>query len=211
MKHPKKYILVLVLTVAIFATAWYSSATINAKKFNNLQASQNKIAIDILSSETEFDLLKENSCDTSAASVFSDELATIAEKIAYSEQNVSSIEEITALKKQYTLLEVRDFLLTKRIAERCNQTPVSIFYFYDTELACPDCVRQGYVLDALRQAHPEVRVYAFDYKLDLSTIRALRDIYNIEEKLPALVINGVTYSGFQSLEQVQALIPKVAH
>ncbi len=208
MKHSTKYILALICTLAIFVVAWYTSDALNKKKFADLKAAQDKISIDILSSETEFDLLKESTCDNSAASVFSHDLATLADKISYSEQNVATPEEINSLKKQYTLLEVRDFLLTKRVSERCNQTPVSIFYFYGTQVGCADCVKQGYILDALRQAHPEVRVYAFDYNLDLSTIKALRSIYKISDKLPALVINGTTYQGFQTFDQLEALIPK---
>jgi hypothetical protein len=207
-KQPWKYTLVFLITLAIFTSAWYTSDTINKRKFANLQASQNQISIDILSSETQFDLLKDDTCDASATSVFSDDLATLAEKIAYSEQNVGTPDEISALKKQYTLLEVRDFLLTKRVAERCHQNPVSIFYFYGTKEGCGDCANQGYVLDALRQSHPEVRVYAFDYHLDLSTIKALRTIYKIGDTLPTLVVNGVTYNGFQSLDELNALIPK---
>jgi hypothetical protein len=206
MKQYIKYILTFVVTVAIFGGAWYASDMLNQRKFANLQATQDKISIDILSSETDFDLLKENSCDTSSASVFSNDLGVLAEKISYSEQNVATPQEISALKKQYTLLEVRDFLLTKRVAERCHYTPVVVFYFYGTKEACPDCVRQGYVLDVLRQNHADVRVYAFDYNLDLSTIKALQSIYKIGAALPAVVVNGTTYNGFQSLEQLEALM-----
>lgn len=194
-KHTPKYILVFLLTLGIFASAWFVSTAINERKFANLKAAQDKVSIDILSSETEFELLKEEACDARPTSVFSDELASLADKIAYSEQNVATPGEISLLKQQYTLLQVRDFLLTKRVAERCNQTPLSVFYFYGTKEGCDDCTRQGYVLDALRQERPEVRVYSFDYNLDLSTIKALRSIYNISDTLPAIVINGKTYQG----------------
>ena len=207
-KHTPKYILVFILTLGIFCSAWFISAAINERKFTNLKAAQDKISIDILSSETEFDLLKEESCDATATSVFSDELASLADKITYSEQHVATAEEIVVLKQQYTLLQVRDFLLTKRVAERCNQTPIAIFYFYGTKEGCDDCTRQGYVLDALRQQQSQVRVYSFDYNLDLSTIKALRSIYKISDTLPAIVINGVTYQGYQSLEQLQRLVSK---
>ncbi len=209
MKHiSSKYILTLLLTLGIFATAWFVSNTLNAKKFADLKAVQDKISIDILSSETEFDLLTENTCDASSISTFSNDLAVLAEKITYSEQNVATPEEINTLKKQYTLLEVRDFLLTKRIAERCNQKPIAIFYFYGTSVDCPDCVKQGYVLDALRQRNPKVRVYAFDYNLDLSTIKALISIYKVGTTVPALVVNGTTYQGFRSLDELTSIVAK---
>ncbi len=207
MKEHSKYILAFLITAALFVSSWLISYSINKHKFAVLQAAQNQMSLDILTSETQFDLLKDTTCDNSAASVFSDDLQTLAEKITYSEDNVGSEVEIDTLKKQYTLIEIRDFLLTKRVAERCHQTPISIFYFYGTKVACPDCVKQGYVLDALREQNPKVRVYAFDYNLDLSTIKALRSIYNVGDALPAIVFNGVTYNGFQSLDQLTSLIP----
>ena len=206
MKGFTKYIVVFVITVAIFGTAWYVSSYLNARKFARLQEEQNKISIDILSSETQFELLNDDTC--SAESVFSHDLASLAEKISYSEKSVATTEEISTLKKQYTLLEVRDFLLTNRVAERCKQPSMTILYFYGTSEKCPDCVKQGYVLDAFREAHREARIYAFDYNLDLSTIKALRDIYKVSGDLPALVINETTYSGFQSFEQLEAAAKK---
>ena len=207
-KHIPKYILVFFVTFAVFAIAWVLSAQINERKFANLKAEQDQVSIGILSSETEFDLLKEGTCDDNVGSVFAESLASLASKISYSEQNVATPQEIAALKKQYTLLEVRDFLLAKRAAERCKQSFTSILYFYGTSEGCPECVKQGYVLDALRQLDPQIRIYAFDYNLDLSTIKALVSIYNISDALPALVINGVTYQGFQSLADLKVLVSK---
>ncbi len=202
-----KYFFVFLLTLGIFAGAWQTSTILNDKKFANLKATQDQVSIDILSSETQFDLLQEDSCVESATSVFGRELASLAEKIAYTEQHVTTSVEINTLKKQYTLLQVRDFLLTKRVSERCKQVTTTIFYFYGTSADCLDCVRQGYVLDAIRSQYPSVRVYSFDYNLDLDTIKALVSIYKIGDTLPALVINGTTYQGYQTLEQLRALIP----
>lgn len=206
----RKYIYVFLITCVLFASAWYASAYFNSRKLNEVKDIQNKVAVDILSSETQFTLLEELSCQDLNNSVFSTEIATLAEKISYAEQNLSASDEIDLLKKQYTILEVKDFLLTKRVGERCKQTPASILYFYGRKENCEDCVKQGYVLDAIRQRYPYVRVYSFDYNLDLSTIKALRTIYKISDKLPALVVNGKTYNGYQSLEQLEALIPKQA-
>lgn len=206
----RKYIYVFLITCVLFASAWYASTYFNSRKLNEVKDIQNKVAVDILSSETQFTLLEELSCQDLNNSVFSTEIATLAEKISYAEQNLSASDEIDLLKKQYTILEVKDFLLTKRVGERCKQTPASILYFYGRKENCEDCVKQGYVLDAIRQRYPYVRVYSFDYNLDLSTIKALRTIYKIGDKLPALVVNGKTYNGYQSLEQLEALIPKQA-
>jgi glutaredoxin len=99
-------------------------------------------------------------------------------------------------------------LLTKRIAERCKQKINTIFYFYGSKDACSECVKQGYVLDALREKYQALRVYSFDYNLDLSTIKALNSIYKIQNTLPSLVVNGKTVSGFKTVEELESLLPK---
>ena len=202
-----KYIFVFILTCGIFTVSWYLSSYFSQKKITEIRDIQNKISTDILSSETQFALLEEMSCQEVDNSVLSEEIASLADKINYSEQNVSAKEEIITLKKQYTILQVKDFLLVKRISERCNTTPVTILYFYGNRDTCEDCVKQGYVLDAVREEYPEIRTYSFDYNLDLSTIRALKSLYKINDSLPALVINGKTMNGFKTVEEVEALFP----
>lgn len=208
MQGYRKYIYVFLITCALFFSAWYLSNYFSGRKLNEVKNIQNKVAVDILSSETQFSLLEELSCQDLNSSIFSTEIATLAEKISYAEQNVSDAEEIDLLKKQYTILEVKDFLLSKRIGERCKQMPVSILYFYGSKEACQDCVKQGYVLDAVRQQYPSVRVYSFDYNLDLSTIRALKSIYKIGDTIPAVVISGKTLNGFQTVDDIKTFLPK---
>ncbi len=208
MKGFQKYFFVFLVTCGIFAVGWYLSAYVNNKKINQIKDIQNKIAIDILSSETQFALLEELSCQDLSNSVLSKEIATIADKISYTEQTTGNRDEVELLKKQYTILQVKDFLLTKRIAERCKQKINTIFYFYGNRDACNDCVKQGFVLDAIREKYPGVRVYSFDHNLDLSTIKALNSIYKIQNSLPSLVVNGKTVSGFKTVEELEALLPK---
>jgi hypothetical protein len=208
MKNLGKYIFVFLITSGIFITAWYLSTYVNKQKIAEIRDIQDKVAIDILSSETQFSLLEEMSCQDLTRSVFSEEISSLASKISYSEQNVGAKDEVLMLKKQYTILQVKDFLLTKRIGERCGKPPVTILYFYGNKDSCSDCVKQGYVLDAMHEQFPELRIYSFDYNLDLSTIRALRSIYKIDNTLPALVVGNKTMSGFKTVEELTALLPK---
>ena len=131
----KKYFIVFLITLAIFATALYVSNFLNEKKLNQLKSIQDNISIDILSSDVQFSLLSELSCkDVSSNSVLSSELGTIADKIAYSEENIGTDSaQITYLKKYYSLLEIKDYLLMKKISERCGKKSVFVLYFYDNE------------------------------------------------------------------------------
>lgn len=209
MKGFKKYFIVLLITVGIFGIAWYASTYFNNRKIAEIQQAQDQATVDVLSSETQFDLLEEQSCQDLGNNYLSQEISDLADKIAYAEQNFSDKSQLTLLKQQYSVLEVKDFLLTKRISERCKSNTVTVLYFYKDANSCSDCVKQAYVLDALRQDYPQIRVYSFDAGLDSSTIRALLTIYKISDSaLPSVVVNGTTNNGFQSLDAITALLPK---
>ncbi|MDD5721181.1 MAG: hypothetical protein PHT16_01895 [Candidatus Pacebacteria bacterium] len=198
----KKYLIVLLITAGLFITAIYLSNYFGNQKINQLKTIQDKIAIDILSSETQFSLLSELSCKSISDSVFSSELGELGSKLEWSENNLgsSATDEVTYLKKYYSLLQIKDYLLTKKISSRCGTKSAFILYFYTTAQNCSDCEKQGLVLSTLRSEYPELRVYSFDYSTDLSAVTSMLQIYKIKDtELPALVIDDEVLTGFQSL------------
>ena len=203
----RKYIIVLFITVMLFLTATYVSSFLGGKKIQELQKIQDDIAIDILSSETQFSLLSELSCKNVSSSTLSQELSEFGSKLEWGESNLGSAEELAYLKKYYSLLEIKDYLLLKRIAERCGENYAFILYFYTTAENCSECERQGIVLSRLRALYPDLRVYSFDYSTDLSAVQAMLDIYKIEDtKLPALIVDDEALTGFRSIEELGILI-----
>ena len=98
----------------------------------------------------------------------------------------------------------------KQSAARCNLKPVFIFYFYSNKGDCEDCVKQGYVLTALSESYPQLRIYSFDYNLDVGALKTLIAIDDVDNRLPALVTNGKTYYGFQSIDAIKKVLPQLA-
>ncbi len=206
----KRYIFVFIITLAIFVFAIWLSENISNRKIQQLNSIQESIAINILSSETQFALLSELSCKDVSASTLSGELNTLSEKIDFSEKNLGNEAEIIQLKKYYSLLEIKDYLLMQKITERCDQKLFSILYFYTTATNCSECVKQSFVLTSLREKYPELRVYSFDYNLDLSALDALVAIFKIEDtKLPALIIGDTKTTGFRSIEEIEEMLPEL--
>ncbi len=207
----KKYIIVLVITLGLFATAGGLSNFFADKKVQEMRDIQNKLATDILSSEAQFALLSELSCDQDEGGEnFSTELNDLSSKIEYSESNLKGNESLTELKRYYTILQIKDYLLTKKINQKCGDKYLTILYFYTTAENCTECTKQGYVLTALRKKYPNLRVYSFDYNLDLSALRALLQIHKIDDKLlPALVIKDKKVTGFQTVEEIEKIHPAI--
>lgn len=206
----RKYIFTFVLTATIFATAFFASSFFSDKRVENVKEIQDNISIDILSSETQFDLLKEVSCSNVNESMLSPQLSEIGDKLSKTESDRGADDaDVLYLKKYYTLLEVKDYLLSKQFVAKCGaaKKPVSIIYFYSNKGDCQDCQREGYVLTRLKEKYPDLRVYSFDYNLDLSVVDSMKRIYKITSGLPALVIEDKTYIGFKSVEELEELLP----
>jgi len=208
MINPKKYIVAFTITAVIFGTAIYVSNLLGQKKLEDVRAIENRVALDILSSETQFALLEETSCRDIAPGFLSKELGSIGERLTYAEnQTEFNTNDLEYLKRSYFLLEIKDYLLMKRLTEKCGIKPTFILYFYSTKDACEECQRTGYVLTALRDKYPDLRVYSFDYHFDLGAIDTLVSIYKVKSDLPALIINGLTYYGFYSVEDLETTVP----
>ncbi|OGI68299.1 hypothetical protein A2738_02470 [Candidatus Nomurabacteria bacterium RIFCSPHIGHO2_01_FULL_42_15] len=206
----KKYIIVFFITLTLFASAFYITDYFYNNKINQLKSIQDNISIDILSSETQFSLLQELSCKDVDNSVLSQEINNIADKINYSEKNFATDNtDIRYLKKYYSLLEIKDYLLMKKISERCGTKNSFILYMYSPDPTCTDCVKQEFVLSALREKYPQLRIYSFDYDLDLSAIKALISIYKIPSNVPVMVIDGKNYQGFKTIEEIETIIPQL--
>ena len=208
MINPKKYVITFAITAAIFGTAIFVSNILSQKKLEDVRAIENRVALDILSSETQFALLEETSCRDIGPGFLSKELGSIGERLTYAEnQTEFNTNDLEYLKRSYFLLEIKDYLLMKRLTEKCGIKPTFILYFYSTKDACEECQRTGYVLTALRDKYTDLRVYSFDYHFDLGAIDTLVSIYKVKSELPALIINGLTYYGFYSIEDLETTVP----
>ncbi len=206
----KKYAFVFILAAAIFATVFWVNALFNRWRITDIRSIGDQIAVDILSSETQFSLLAESSCHDLGTSVLSTEINALASKLSYAEENLGSNNpEVIALKRYYSLLQIKDYLLMKKISEKCGTKPIVILYFYSNAGDCPLCERTGYILTYLREQYPDLRVYSFDYHLDLSALRTLISMFKIENRLPTIMVNDKVHYNLASLEEIEKVVPEL--
>lgn len=207
----KKYIGVFSITALIFFTALYISDYFNDQRIAEIRSIEDRMSVDILSIETQFDLLEDLACkDITEKTVLSKELNSLTSRLNYTERQLGSDnDEVVRLKRQYSLLQIKDYLLMKKITTKCDLDPVFILYFYSNEGDCSDCTRAGHILSYLREKYPTLRIYAFDYNLDLSALKTLISINKIENTLPAMVIEGEVYYGLTKLEEVEKILPEL--
>jgi hypothetical protein len=205
-----KYFYTFVITALIFLTAIYISNYFNDKKMSQLKTVEDKISLDLLSSETQFSLLAESSCKDIDNNTLSREVGQLGDKLSYTEEKVGADDpDFQNLKTEYSLLEIKDYLLLKKIAQQCKDKIAFILYFYsNNDKSCTDCQNEGYVLTKLHDTYPEIRIYSFDYDFNLPTIETLKSIYKIQNKLPAMFINGKVQYGLKTIDEIKKLVPE---
>ncbi len=74
----KKYLYSFAITAVIFVTAIYLSNFFGQKKLDEIRSTQEKVSLDILSSETQFSLLETSSCTDAANGALSTDLGRVS-------------------------------------------------------------------------------------------------------------------------------------
>jgi hypothetical protein len=114
--------------------------------------------------------------------------------------------EYTRLKRDYTLLSIRSWLLSLDVKEKCGEEIIPALYFYSRD--CNSCINQSYVLDDLKGENPNFSAFIVDFNLDEPIVKIIKNVYNVTE-VPSFIINDKLYSGYQSLEQMKKIISRI--
>ena len=208
-KEWKKYVVTLIITVAIFATAIGISMWIDNARVTNIKSLQDDISLNILSSETQYNLLKDANCNDLFNSDLATQLSDMGDRLSYMESTGHGNDtDFISLKQYYYLLEIKDYMLVKS-ASKCPLRPATVLYFYQPN--CPECDKQGDVLTYLRQHFPDnIRVYSFDDSLKVPAVQTLEIVNKVLAPLPVIVLDGKSYKGFQSVDDIAKLDPKIS-
>lgn len=204
-------LLAFIITGAIVGSVVYAINYLDRQRVAQLNDLQTRLATDTLSIETQFALLEEAPCeDLSEGNTLSQEMANLGERLSFAETRLGTDnEQVVELKKQYTLLQIRDYLLTKRLAETCKVDPTVVIYFYSNEPgACEDCDRASYALSYLHETNPALRVYSFDYNLELGALKTLISVEKVRPEFPAFVIDGERVYGFNDIDEFKLHFPE---
>ncbi len=141
----QKYTLAFVITAAIFGTAFYIAQRIDAQRIADIRSTEENISIDILSAETQFELLGNLDCKTIAAKprpLRRNKQLRIPPLSCRTKPRRQQQRSHT-VKKQYSLLEIKDYLLLEQISTKCGFKPVYILYFYSNAGDCSRLLANG--------------------------------------------------------------------
>jgi len=137
-------------------------------------------------------------------------LDSLSDQLAnYPESNILfGSSEAKRIKRKYSFLLIKDWLLQERIKAGCGTKAVSILYFYKT-VNCGDCIIQGDILSGLKNSFKEkLMIFPLDVNVELSMIEILMSRFGITST-PSLVIDDEVHGKIVSKDELKNIICEI--
>lgn len=208
----KRYLISFIITAIFFVAAFFLSNQLAEKKVDQVRIIQDKISTDILSTETRFILLGSSSCEHIKSNQefetsLTAELSEMARRVKFMESQLGYDDErVLLIKNQYSLFQIKDYLLHRQIADRCGEEITTVLSFHN--LTCSDCKEQSIVLDEIHNKYPAVRIYWLDTDSNTPAVETLISMFDIKTT-PTVIIGEKKYEGFQSIEKLSEIFENI--
>jgi len=207
-----RYFFALVLTMLVFALGiLIGNALTNSRiNFTNSLIEQQRLEYDSLQLQYLYlsEFLEDENCPAAINTLDQslNRLEIVRAKLeSYLEKDDES--DLRAVKRDYTLSELRYWFLSKKAKEICGDDDVvTILYFYSSR-NCDTCEHQGAVLTSLKEDFKSnLLIFSVDSLFEEEPmIKILEDSFEIEET-PALVINNELVRSFTNREDLREII-----
>ena len=192
------------IATLVFLLGIFIGETMTNAKVNQIINIAEEIRLEILDLELQQSLSEYEPCGTTYLYSLGSKLDDIGARLAYLEEELGKQDEkVIALKKPYTLLQVRHYLLIKQRTQECNENYIVILFFYSNKREyIQDSEKQGYVLKYFsdKYGYQKTKAYAIDVDLDLGVVEMLKEKYDVEE-YPTTVVNEIVFEGFTPQEE----------
>jgi len=203
----KRFFLAFIFSLSIFLIGLLVGFSLTMQRTSYLEEIAYKQKIDYESLQLQ-SLYFDISLTNESCSVFNKILETSLSDVANAQSKVdlymkeSSSKNYIEIKRDYTLAQIRYWLLNKKIAEPCSPDNVAVLYFYSNK-ECGDCALQGAILTYLKEKLKD-KLLVFSIDSDFSyepMVNVLKGTYNIT-RVPTLVIKDKKIEGLISLKNL---------
>jgi hypothetical protein len=207
------YTKTFILTLGIFLIGLFIGMTIESSNTANLIDQTSGIESSV--QEIELEMLYFQSLNDSYSCQFLNEtvrktnnnLDDLAKQLSgFSEdRTIVTSQDMESLKKRYTSLLIKDWLLQQKIKQDCGTGIVSTLYFYDRK-GCDDCIIQGDILSILKDLFKEkLMIFPLDRNVESYMVDILIKRFNITS-VPSVVIENRVYSGVVTKDSLKTLV-----
>ena len=198
-----RYLLTLLITCLIFVFGLMLGLVIEGARTSYLEEFSIRQALDYKSLQLQYQFIdqlgQEKNCD--AISKTFDHAVESLENARtrledYDKDVTINKGDFDALKREYTLAQLRYWLLAKKTKTLCNMELSTILYFYSTKEKCPECEQQAFILTYLKKRFKDrLMNFAFDGEYEQEPmITILKDSYEIDQ-FPTIVIEDKKFGG----------------
>lgn len=205
-----KYVIALLITFAVFALGLLLGLVIESGRLQVIESQKTKQTLDFNSLQLQYQFIdifgEEKNCNA-LKKTFEESIQNLEntrKKLEdYLEDSRLNKDQFNLLKREYSLAQIRFWLLTKKTKDICGLEHSIVFYFYADDAQCAKCGDQAYVLTHLKNKFGiNLLNFAFDAQFeDEPLIGILTETLGIE-RYPSLIINGEKFAGFTSEETI---------
>ncbi|MFH1399633.1 MAG: hypothetical protein ABIG95_05990 [Candidatus Woesearchaeota archaeon] len=206
----KRYVVVFILTTFVFVFGLVMGLIIEDMRTAYLSSLTKQQTLDYTSLQLQYIFIdqmgQERNCEAIAKTFDSsvESLGNAQNRLEeYNKEATANKAEFDILKREYTLAQIRYWLLARRTKTLCNMELSTILYFYSTDDKCPDCAEQAFILTYLKKRFKD-RLLNFALDADYGKepmIKILKETYSIEQ-YPTIVINDNVLRGLTSTEAI---------
>jgi thiol-disulfide isomerase/thioredoxin len=206
-----RYIVAAAITIGIFLLGLMLGFVVEGKRLTYVQDLLQQERSEFSSSQLQYSYVSTlNSQDACPAiySIFYNNLrnldATATRLETYAKDSRINDASFIDLKRDYTIEQLRYWLLSKQARDVCKEDLVRVLYFFSTDTECPDCANQAFVLDYLKHKYGDkVLIFSIDANFEQEPmISILKQQYNIS-KYPTLIVENQKIDGFSSREDLE--------
>lgn len=196
----KRHLVALIITLCIFVIGVLIGIVLTGTRLQYMQDKTFEQNLDFESIQAQYlylTMLNENQNCPAVLEAFDSNLKNLESARmrleAYDEEAKISENSHTLLKREYTIAQVRYWLLAKEVKKTCEKDMATILYFYSKD--CADCQNQAMILDYLKKIFKDrLLIFSLDADLNEPLIPILKKAYDIDD-YPSLVIEGKTFKG----------------
>jgi hypothetical protein len=213
----RRYIAALALTLLVFALGLLFGLVLDSQRATYIKSEANKQSIEYNSLQLQYQILNDitqnRECTpllkTFESSVKNLESARIRLE-QYQQSSTFNKDDFALLGREYSLAQIRYFMLAKKTQELCGNDVVTVLYFFADPKECPDCDSQSFILTYTKKLMGD-KVLIFSFNANITdqepSVLMLKDIYNVSS-FPTVIINEKKFVGAVSTDNVISEICK---
>lgn len=205
-----RYVAAGIITVAIFLLGLMLGLVTEGKRITYVQDLFDQQRAEFASSQLQYSYVSSlNSQEACPAiyDVFFNNVKNLDETAHRLETYVkdSKLNDVSfnVLKREYTIEQMRYWLLSKQARDLCSEDVVRVVYFYANDVECADCNNQAFVLDYLKKLFgSRLLIFSLDANFEQEPmIGILKKQYNITA-YPTLLIENAPVTGLSSRDDL---------